>query len=522
MPQDFDTIFSEKAYVGMNNKYPSHLLPPGVFRNLENGFIDNNQITKRGGTTAIAPSLGNTLLGGSAYEPTSGVKEIVVCVNGASNAQLSKWTGSGSFSLIGSANLTKDLKMNFTQAADYLFGFNGTDEVDYDGTTVTHNRAGVPKGKFGLLFHNYFFVGGVTGFPNRLYWSDLGDPTTFDSANFVDVNANDGDMLTGLSILNDQLVVFKHYSTWAISGFDGSTFSVTTQSGQNTQLRSAGVGTPSHQSIVTLGRDLFYLSFSGATPYFRSFNQTVFSATVESGIASDELQGTMDGLNKAQLVNCAGIFDGKYVYWSIANGSSETNNLIVVLTTGNRIATKIGSMEPWVTFTGANIGQFFTSTISGRARVYGIDATTVGKVYLFNDTSSYIDAGTGNPVTLKIETRDFMSSNPALQIKWIYDYIKYLSGTAGTLQVSARINQAADYTLQESINMEGNSPGLGPTGTFTLGTSVLGGATITQDRVTLGSLTGSLLGLKYTEATANACTLYDMEILGLKKGYRSS
>lgn len=521
MPQNFDISFPETSYVGMNNKFPSHLLPRGVFRRIENAFIDNNSLVKRGGTTAIAASLGSfRFAGGTAYEPSGSSKRVIVCRDGASNAQLYVWTGSGAFSAIGTANLTNGLIMNFVIAANRLFGFDGTEVVDVDtANTVTKNRATVPIGQFAFWFHNYLFVAGVAGNPNRLYWSALGDPTTFDALDFVDINANDGDMISGLNILNDQLVVFKNYSTWAIGGFSGTTFDVTTRAGENTQLRGAGVGTPSHQSIVSVGRDLFYLSFLGTVPYVRSYNQTVFSATVEQGIVSDELQNTMNGLNKADLEKSAGIFDGRYLYWSLPNGASETNNLIITLTTGQKIQTRLGSMNPWVIFTGSNIGQFFISTISGRARVYGTDSATTGKVYLFNDTSSYSDNGT--PVTLTVETRDYMGDT-AKQAKWVYLYLKYLSGTAGTLDVSARINQAADYTLQETIDMAGNSPGLGPSGSFTLGVSVLGGATITQDRVTLGSLTGDLLGIKFVEDSANACTIYDYQVLAQKKGYRSN
>lgn len=517
--QDFDVRLQDQVYIGMNNKFPAHLLPPGVFQLIQNAFIDNNRMFKRGGLSILGSAIAaQTILGGNSFEPGGGTKEVIVDVNGASNAQLYKSTG-GSFSAIGSANLTKDVYMNFTQASNYLFGFNGVEVVDYDGTTVTRNRAGVPKGSFAFWFHNYLFVGGVTGAPNRLYWSNLGNPLVFSGPDFVDINANDGDVLTGLNILNDELVVFKLYSIWSITGFSGTTFSVTTQAGQNTQSRAGGVGTPSHSSIVSVGRDLYYLSFSGSTPYIRSLNQTVFAKTVDQGVVSDELQGTMNTLNRSALTRATGVFDGRYLYWSLPTGSATVNSLIIVLDPTQTYGTPYGKMAPWVLFDGIHAGGFLTSTITGRSRVYCFDSRANGKVYLFNDTSVFTDDGT--PIVLNIQTRDFMG-NPSRQSKYKYMYLKYQSGSAGTLNVNARIDQAQDFSLQEAIDLSGNSPGLGPSGSFTLGVSVLGGSMVSQNRVTFLHLTGSLLGVQFMESTANYCEIYDIQIYGMLKGFRDN
>lgn len=502
----------------MNDKYPSHLLPKGVFASITNAYVDNNKLYKRGGTTIFGATLGAFLLnGGAAFEPVGGTKQVVVSRNGASNAQLYNSTG-GAFSAIGSANLTNSTPVNFVQAANYLFGFNGVEVVDYDGTTVTKNRAGIPIGTFAFWFHNYLFVGGVAGNPNRLYWSDLGNPISFTGANFIDINANDGDILTGLGALNDQLIVFKNYSIWSIDGWTGASFSTTTIAGQNTQSKSISVGTPSHQSIVAVGRDLYFLSFLGNIPHIRKLQQTVFAKTIDAGVQSDEIETTMLGLNRSQLSKCAGIFDGKFFYWAIPNGISTTNSLIIVLADQRDYQTTLGPMQPWVLFSGVNAGQFFTSTISGRAKTYCIDSTANGNVYLFNDTSVYSDNGT--PIVMTVNSRDFMG-DPAKKSKYVYMYHKYKSGSAGTLNVNARIDQAVNYTLQKAVSLAGNSPGLGPTGTFTLGVSTLGGSIIVKNRVTFGHMTGTLLGVQFLESTTNYCELYDLQILGIKKGLRA-
>lgn len=517
MAQTFDIGLNENVYLGMNDKYPAHLLPRGVFASVLNAFVDNDKIYKRGGTTLFGQTLGNFLLNGSvSFERTGGGKNVIVSRNGVSNAQLYSSSG-GAFSAIGAANLTNSLPVNFTQASNRLFGFNGTEVVDVasDGTTVTKNRATVPIGKFAFWFHGYLFVAGVAGTPDRLFWSDLGDPTTFSGANFIDINPNDGDAITGLNILNDELIVFKQFSVWSISGWSGSTFSTTTAAGQNTQSKAAGIGAVSHRSIVSVGKDLYYLSFSGNIPHFRSLQQTVFSKTIEGGIISDELETTMLGLNKTQLSKCAGIYDGKYLYWSVPDGASTVNDLIVTLDPSRTFATPLGRMQSWVKFTGANISEFFTSTISGSAKIYGTDSAANGNVYLFNDNSVYTDNGT--PIIMTVQYRDMMG-HPSKMGKFLYLYLKYLSGSAGTLDINARIDQAADFSLQQALSLAGNSPALG---LFILGTSVLGGSMISTNRTTLQSLIGHMVGVELVEDTENYCEVYDLQVWGTLKGFRS-
>src|SRR5882672_1621883 len=97
----------EETFIGMNDRYPSQNLTKGIFALIQNAIIDQGRIAKRKGTNPVAASLGSfDILGGNAYQPVAGTKYLIVNRNGSSNAQLYSWAGSGSFSAIGSANLT--------------------------------------------------------------------------------------------------------------------------------------------------------------------------------------------------------------------------------------------------------------------------------------------------------------------------------------------------------------------------------------------------------------------------------
>lgn len=512
--QNLATI-QENNFIGMNDRIPSHLLPPGVFQLIKNGLVGNNKIEKRPGIDNVAASLGAfAILGGSAFEPSGGTKRQIVLRDGSSNSQLYSWDGSGAFSAIGSANLTAGLQMNFVQASNRLFGFNGTEVVDVDSSlTVTRNRSGVPQGKIGFWFHNYLFVANTTSNPSRLEWSALGDPTTFSGTDYFDVNPNDGDEITGLASINDELFVFKKNSIWTITGWSGSTFDATTAAGQNTNSKLYGYGTVSHQSIINTGRDLYYLSFLGGIPHIRSFQQTLFAETIEQGIVSFDVEGTLDGFNKSQLSKVAGIYDGKYIYWSAPNGASTTNDLTLVFDPERKVKVDGQMYRSWVRWVGATPSQYWISTISGRAKVYFGDATTGGFVFE-QGVSTFTDNGT--IVEMDVRSRDYML-NAAKKSKWKYIYFKHESGSAGTLVVKARTDKADDFTTQESYSLVGSSPGLG---SFILGTSLLGGADTDKERVNLAKLTGTLLGVQFLESTANACEIYDFQIMGFTKRLR--
>lgn len=510
----------EIKFTGYNDQYAPHLLPPGMFSVLTNVNIENNSLNKRKGSTKVANTLGAySILGLSAFEPAAGTKYIISVLDGASNSQAYSWTGSGAFSTLGSANLATASQFNFVQASNSLFGWNGTNVIDINSSlSLTKDRAGMPLGKFGAWFHNYLFVAGVSGSPNRLYWSNLGVPTTFTGSDYVDINANDGDEITGMAQFNDELYIFKRNTVWSITGWSGATFGATTIAGQNTNSRISGFGTPSHQSIVNTGKDLYYLSFVGGVPHFRSLTQTVFAKTIDDGVISLDIEATMNGLNKLQLSKVAGIYDGKAVRWALPNSSSTTNNIVLVFNPALTMESPLGIHRSWVKHTGKTPSQYTISTISGRSKIYWGDASTGGKV-IEDDTSVYTDDGT--TVEMDVQSRDYLI-DIAKKGKFKYVYLRHGIGSSGTLQVKARIDQSADFSTQESISLAGNSPGLGPTGTFTLGTSVLGGSSINTHRTTLLQVVGHALGLEFKEATAVACTVYDYSIFGYKKGLRAS
>ena len=59
---------------------------------------------------------------------------------------------------------------------------------------------------------NRVFLAGDENYPNRLYWSALGEPDYFPAANFLDIDPDPGDEITGLKIFQGKLFIFKRNS----------------------------------------------------------------------------------------------------------------------------------------------------------------------------------------------------------------------------------------------------------------------------------------------------------------------
>lgn len=514
----------EEQFYGYDDTHPSELLPKGVFTKVENAFCSDRKMTKVFGSSSIAPSIAaKSFNGGAPYERAAiATKLVVVSINGASNAQLYTWGGSGSFAAIGSANLTNNTQMFFETANDVFYGFNGVEEVDYNGTTVSRNTAGIPLGTYPCWFHNYLFVAKTTAYPNRLYWSNLGDPTTFSGSNYIDVNPGDSDQIMGLGQLQDELLIFKQNTIWSITGWSGSSFSSSTINTQNMNARIFGYGSIAPGSIVSVGNDVYFLSFYGNVPHFRSLVKTRTANTLGGGIISTDIEITMKRINKGALSGITGAFDGRYVYWAIPVDGSSVNNYMVAFDTMNiakmKASTTAGMTKyPWITMSGKNAQTLFISTITGNQTVMFTDSGTKGKVFKF-DSSMYTDDGSN----IAMDIRKTFMRDTSRKHKWKYMWVRYDVGVNSMLNVYAKNDQTATYGLQKAINLLGNSPGLGPTGTFTLNQSVLGGGTTNHQRITFQQLTGVTLDLQFTESSSSACTFYEYSLWTIPKGLRAS
>ncbi len=101
------------------------------------------------------------------------------------------------------------------------------------------------------VYRNRVFIAG----PNStLRWSLIGAPEAFDSTAYATIGS-DADIITGLAVLNDRLVITKTDSTWALAGEVGDAYSIDQVDGE--------VGGLCHQTLAVAAGMLYWWSRTG-------------------------------------------------------------------------------------------------------------------------------------------------------------------------------------------------------------------------------------------------------------------
>jgi len=491
-------IIRESKFIGYNDRDPPEQLKPRYLADALNCFLKTGEIVKRTGYSLIGNDieLDKPCQGLFGAKFSDGTKELI----GVFNGSIYKWTGSGNWALItsGSGVLSTTAQIDIVMANNAVYFFDGTSTVPkYNGTAIS-TVAAIPKGKYAKWFHNQLHVANISTNKNRLQSSVLGDPETFTggASSDLDVNPNDGDEITGLQTLKDELFVFKERRVWAATNFGTAALTLS-----SVEERATGLGTLSNRSIVNTGNELFYISFSGNIPHFRSIMRTLYGVIVDNGIISQDIEGTMNGLNKAKLENTAGFFDGRYVWFALTNGASTTNNLVLTYDT---------ITKGWSRHTGINASVIIDFSVTTTPQVYFGEATDVSKAYVFD--SSTDDNGTA--INFQVISRRYGGDEPEHKNKYKWLYVR--SEETGNYDVT--VDYAKDgfsYDNLGTINLSGTGSVFD---NIILDTSRLGSTDLSRDRFTFPKNRSYYLQFKlYDTSATSSITIRDWELIFMKK-----
>lgn len=159
------------------------------------------------------------------------------------------------------ASFTADQMWDTDEFQDSMYAGNGTDPlIAYNGTTITVANAGISP-QFVKVHKNRIYAANKNS--SIVYFSDAGNPTSFPANNFIQINTNDGQNITGISELGDNLVIFKDESVWLLNGEPLGAGNTTTIG--NLQLRQADsdVGCSAFRTIRKVGQVLFFMHYTG-------------------------------------------------------------------------------------------------------------------------------------------------------------------------------------------------------------------------------------------------------------------
>lgn len=472
---------------------------------IKNAFVGENKLIKRTGYSTIGNApVSKGVLGQDRHEPSGGSKFIIRARNTANDANsvVEAWSGTGNFgALTGASTQTASLLHEFVMAENATYIFNGTDAVlKTTNGTSTSSVAAIPKGTNARWWHNFLFVYGVTGNKSRLYFSDVNAPETFDGTNgFIDINTDDNEEITALGAVKDELIIFKQTKAFLLTGYGLTDFTL----GSLSDYAAGGVGTPSQRSVVETGNDVYYLSFQGGTPHFRSVKRTSYGSLVDGGIISDEITGTMDRLVVGRMNQCSGVFDGRRIWWSVCT-TGTTNNEVLIYDT---------ITKGWVRFTGINASVLHLSTISGSISMYFGSSTANGKSYHL-DTSTSDD---GVAIDFLIDTPMY-SPFPGRKSRWKYIYLTADVESAVDIDV---LNSPDGFTFDSlgTVSLTGTGSAFG---TALFGTSKWGATAIARDRLDFAGGSAYFMQYRFRNNTADEeVSIREWELFYSVKGLRA-
>lgn len=337
---------------------------------LENFTIrELGKLTVRKGLTLVGNDTGSYRQLGLTHW-TDGTTKVQIKVENTLIQKLvtATWT---TMSGAGATGLTADKNMNFVAANGYLYGFNGTDDVRKLNDTTVTTVAGMPIGSWGIWWRNILFVGGVEAYPNRVYFSSIGDPETFGVNDWFDIEPGDGDALTGGIALKDKILFSKSGAWHYMVGSGTNTFAV--------YPITYDFGACTYRSIINFGNDVWCIDREGTV---RSVLRNQYGLFNGADMSGDLISRTIATINTNALdAVCAGTKD-HYLLFAVPTGSSTTNDLILVY---DNDAPVPNGKSKWTTFTGWSPSVFDMY----EGELYMGEGKADGKVYKwFGDTDN--------------------------------------------------------------------------------------------------------------------------------------
>lgn len=280
---------------GLDVSTPSDYISEQSATEVQNFYLDRGLLTKRRGTTARGSAIGGTdkeIMYGLEFKREGTLYNVRIGLDHIEryNVGTAAWVDiTGSSTLTGDASDLIDVAIPLLSSARILCITNSVDSILK--WTATGNVSALggspPKCKFIQEYKGYLVAANITGgtdVPERVQWSDTGNPEEWSTGNAGSVDLiEDGEDITGLNIFGQFLCVHKKTSIYI------GTLVSTTQIFYF-ERRVTQAGTVANNSIVNLpsGEQIFL-----AEDGLRIFNG-VTAPLIPSPI-NDEIR---DGLNK--------------------------------------------------------------------------------------------------------------------------------------------------------------------------------------------------------------------------------
>lgn len=275
--------------------------------------------TRKGYTKLLTTKLPSFIGGMYSYYKSDGTKKLVY----ASNTNLYTYNNAGGSTVVSGTptNFTANKQWDFDEYMDSTYGGNGTDPlIAYNGSNYSIVNSAISP-QFIKIHKNRIYCANANS--SILYFSDAGNPNSFPANNFIQINTNDGQNITGIDELLDNLVITKDDSVWILTGDPLGAGNLTTIG--NLQLRQA-TGTGGCSAFKTLkhvGPSLVMMHYSGIYA-LQNYQLVLLSQSLNTTFKTD--------MNPGFINLCWAIYnepEKKYILGYPSSVSTTPNKAIV-------------------------------------------------------------------------------------------------------------------------------------------------------------------------------------------------
>jgi len=359
-------------------------------------------------------STDKAVIGGFRYTP-SNASATSVFATGTSLYTINESTGATTAIKSGLSSSASDYA--FTQSNDILYYVNGFDfPRQWDGTSdqVVTNAPVISKF---ITFHkNRMWIVDKNN-PTKIWFSDLGDYTTWTSTNFIYAPApKSGDPITCLHVFQDNLVVFTRKTKYVLFGDDPGNFVLRQSSGKR--------GAVNQFCVASDPNFIYFLSDEGIYRYNGSSDE----------LMSDTIQTEID--NIADKTKVAAVIQNNYYRLYYAKTGSTTNDSCILWDILNKV---------WLRDSNTFIDKPFT----GESNTLYECSSRTGTV--FRAEQQYSDLG--RPIDFKYYTKYFGDGIHKIFMRRVIPSIR-LQTQPYNLSVNIDINQQNNSSIRNTISAQ--------------------------------------------------------------------
>lgn len=248
-------------------------------------------------------STNKAFLGGIRYTPSNATAKTIIA---ADTAIYSVSDVTGAITSIKTGLSASATEYNYAQWNDKLYYCNGQDAPrQWDGTTDSAVTNAPVTSKFVIFHKNRMWLVDRDN-PTKLWFSDLGDVNAWTSTNFIYApSPKSGDPITGLTVFQDNLVVFTRKTKYVLFGDDPGNFVLRQSSGKKGSVNQACISSDSNY--------IYFLADDGVYRYNGSSDDLI----------SDPIQTEID--NMADKTKASGVVHNNYyrLYYPITASSNN-------------------------------------------------------------------------------------------------------------------------------------------------------------------------------------------------------